>query len=267
MSTLGLEDWQNIWDGDCAVPAGRDLGELVDQLAGALGDPDPEIRDGYPYVVLRAWIERDVIGPDLRARLGAVMAARFDDPEIQARTFAPLVLDMIVGRGDFDPEWLAAFARWYPAEADLRGYEPPLGWLHAAAHGADLLGVFGLHPRVDATAMLDLAVARLLAPTGHLFDQQEDERIAQAMGLVLTRPELTEDQALAWTAPIEAELGRLRSPIPAYASNCLRTLRALYVLADRGVQRNRSTEPVRMMPHGPVIKKRIAEVLDIQKAH
>ncbi|WP_433357532.1 DUF2785 domain-containing protein [Microtetraspora malaysiensis] len=129
------------------------------------------------------------------------------------------------------------------------------------------MAAFGLHPRVDATAMLDLAVARLLAPTDHLFDQQEDERLAQAMGLVLTRPELTEDQALAWTAPIEAELGRLRSPIPAYASNCLRTLRALYVLIDQGVQRNRSAEPVRMMPHGPAIKKRITEVLAIQKAH
>ncbi|MFF7441864.1 hypothetical protein [Streptomyces sp. NPDC008122] len=54
-------------------------------------------------MVLRTWIRRDVIDKPLRARLGAVMADRFDDPEIQARTFAPLVLDVIVGRGDFDP--------------------------------------------------------------------------------------------------------------------------------------------------------------------
>ncbi|MEV0972773.1 DUF2785 domain-containing protein [Microtetraspora glauca] len=260
MNTAETTDWKNIAADDYALPSGRHLGGLVEELAAALRDPDPEVRDGYPYMVLRTWIERDVIGPEHRAGLGAVMSARFDDPEIQARTFAPLVLNMIVSRGDFDHEWLTTFSRWYPAETDLRGYHAELGWLHAAAHGADLLGTFGLHPQVAPTAMLDLAVARLLAPTTYLFDQEEDDRLAQAIGRVLTRPELTEEQAVAWLAPIEADFADLGAPIPTYVSNCLRTLRGLYILADLGVRRTRSSERV-PLPHRVAIKNRLAEVL------
>ncbi|WP_218153210.1 MULTISPECIES: hypothetical protein [unclassified Streptomyces] len=119
--------WQRVYENDCAVPAGADLPALVDELAGALRDPAPEVRDGYPYMVLRTWIERDVVDGPLRVRLGTVMADRFEDPEVQARAFAPLVLDMIVRRGDLDPAWTAAFRRWYPAEEDLRGHDPEVG--------------------------------------------------------------------------------------------------------------------------------------------
>ncbi|MEU9858817.1 DUF2785 domain-containing protein [Streptomyces sp. NPDC047974] len=163
---IGAARWLHLSADGCPAPASADLPALADELAEALRHPDPELRDGAPYVVLRTWIERDVIDRALRARLGAVMAARFDDPEIQARAFAPLVLDMIVARGDFDPAWLAAFRRWYPAETDLRDHDPRLGWLHAVAHGADLLGAFGSHPDVEPGAMLALAAERLVAPTG-----------------------------------------------------------------------------------------------------
>ncbi|MFH8258481.1 DUF2785 domain-containing protein [Streptomyces roseolus] len=79
-------------------------------------------------------------------------AARSDDPEIRARAFAPLVLDVIVARGGLDPTRLAAFRRWYPAETDLRGHDARLGRLHAVAHGADLLGSFGSPPRTSTRA-------------------------------------------------------------------------------------------------------------------
>ena len=54
-----------------------------------------------------------------------------------------------MSQGEFEPSWLAAFTSWYPAETDLRGYDQKLGWLHAVAHGADLLGAFGRCPQVD----------------------------------------------------------------------------------------------------------------------
>ncbi|UUN29852.1 hypothetical protein [Streptomyces sp. FIT100] len=115
--------WRASYTDDCSVPVGIPFSEFLDELAEALRDPDPQIRDGEPYVVLRTWIERDVVAGEPRARLGALMAGRFTDPAIQARAFAPLVLDMIVGRGDYDPAWQAAFTRWFPAEEDLRGWK------------------------------------------------------------------------------------------------------------------------------------------------
>ncbi|SDY94265.1 Protein of unknown function [Micromonospora pattaloongensis] len=256
-----MTDWEKIYEAGCALPAGRALDELVAELAVALRDPDPGVRDGAPYVVLRTWIQRDVIDAGRRARLGAQMAARFADPEIQARTFAPLVLDMIVGRGDFDPAWLVAFTRWYPAEQDLRGHDPVLGWLHAVAHGADLLAAFGRHPRVRPEAMLELAAARLLARTDYLYAEQEDDRLARAIALTLTRPELTEAAAVGWLDPIAADFRAMpRGTTPTYASNAMRTLRMLYLLADLGVPPSSGAAPI-PLPHAAAVKRRLAEVL------
>ena len=79
----------------------------------------------------------------------------------------------------FVPDWYAGFARWWRGEQDLRGWDAPLGWLHAVAHGADALRAFGRSPRLSATDLgdvLDLAVDRLLVKTDYLFAQDEDGR-------------------------------------------------------------------------------------------
>ncbi|MEU7391640.1 DUF2785 domain-containing protein [Streptomyces tanashiensis] len=256
-------DWKSVEAADCAVPADRPMDDLVRELSRALGDPDPLVRDGAPYTVLATWIARRVIEKPRRLELGDEMAARFTDPRIEARTFAPLVLDMLVGAGDFKASWVDAFARWYPAEQDLRGYDETLGWLHAVAHGADLLAGFGLHPEAEPVRMLDLAAARLTAPTDHVYDQLEDDRLARAIARVLTRTDLSEADAVGWLDPIADRFGadRISTPVPAHLSNCLRTLRLLYILADRGV-RPASELPPEPLHHGHAVKSGIATVLD-----
>ncbi|MFJ4593649.1 MULTISPECIES: DUF2785 domain-containing protein [unclassified Kitasatospora] len=257
-----MTDWYKIYSDACAVPPGGDLDELTAELAECLWDPDPEVRDGYPYVVLRTWIERDVIDGDRRVRLGDDMAARFAaGSPIQARTFAPLVLDMIVSRGDLRQEWLDAFVRWYPAESDLRGHDAQLGWLHAVAHGADLLGALGCHREVEPVEMLDLATARLLAPTDYLYAEREDDRLARAIALTLTNPKLTADRSVAWLDDIGADFRAVaRGTTPTYVSNALRTLRMLYLLTDLGVP-PQPGQPPRQVPHRDAVKRRLVEVL------
>jgi hypothetical protein len=98
-------DWNRVEAADCAVPADLPMEELVQALSSALADPDPLIRDGAAYSVLSTWIAREVIDAPRRLALGDEMAARFCDREIQARTFAPLVLDMLVEKGDFRAGW------------------------------------------------------------------------------------------------------------------------------------------------------------------
>ncbi|MET9671925.1 DUF2785 domain-containing protein [Streptomyces sp. NPDC006482] len=258
-----MTDWNGIEAADYAIPADRDLEELTGELSRALADPDPGIRDGAAYSVLATWIERGVIDEPRRLALGDEMAARFDDPEIQARTFAPLVLAMLVRKGDFRSEWVDALARWYPAEEDLRGHDEKLGWLHAVAHGADLLDVFGRHAEADPVRMLDLAAARLTAPTAHVWDQLEDDRLARAIARILTRADLSEHEATAWLDVVAADFGAddIGVPVPAHLSNCLRTLRMLYVLADRGVRMTRDDEP-QPLHRSPALQARLAEVLD-----
>ncbi|MFD9303336.1 DUF2785 domain-containing protein [Streptomyces sp. NPDC060048] len=257
-------DWNGIEAADCAVPADRPLEELVQGLSLALADPDPLIRDGAAYGVLSTWIAGGVIDTPRRLALGDEMAARFFDGEVQARTFAPLVLDMLLDKGDLRADWVAAFERWYPNEKDLRGHDEKLGWLHAVAHGADLLGRFGCHPEVAPVRMLDLAAARLTAHTDHVFDQLEDDRLAKAVARILVRPDMSERDATAWLDPIGTCFGadRIVTPVPAHLTNCLRTLRMLYVLADRGVRPTAESEP-QALHHREAVKARLATVLDL----
>ena len=255
-----MTDWQAMLDADLPWPGGQPGDGLLAELSQALRSPDPVLRDEQALTLLTRWIPE--LGGEQRRRLGDEMAARFTGQEIQARSVAALVLAAIVEHGDFDPSWLAAFTAWYPAETDLRGHDPVLGWLHAVAHGADLLGTFGGSRLVDPAPLLDLAAARLLASTSYVFACQEDDRLGYAIAQVLTREELSPDQSVDWLGPVSADFAAGQpGPVPPHASNTMRTLRVLYLLADRGVRPGwAGGEPVALR-HRDLLRQRIADVL------
>jgi hypothetical protein len=77
-----VTNWQDVADADFEVPPGADpdaLDALTAELAEALADPDPAVRDGAPYAVLATWLERGVLDRQL-AWLGETMTARLSDP-------------------------------------------------------------------------------------------------------------------------------------------------------------------------------------------
>jgi len=240
-----MTDWAGVVAADFALPD-ADLGPVVDDLAAALASPDPVLRDEQAYAVSVRWIVGGHLDDHL-TELGDRMSRTLRHPEIQARTFAVLVLALAVHRditaGTADAaavrRWRDAFADWYRSETDLRGWDERLGWLHAVAHGADALDEFGVSPRLgraDLVELLDLAATRLITPTDDLFAEQEDDRLAYAMTRLLARPELTEEDAVGWVAGIRKVLEtRPPGPMPAQIANTIRTLRCLYVMVDRGV--------------------------------
>uniref|UniRef100_UPI0036D414D2 DUF2785 domain-containing protein n=1 Tax=Sphingopyxis terrae TaxID=33052 RepID=UPI0036D414D2 len=86
-------------------------------------------------------------------------------PDIQARSFAALVLARVLDRVRAVPQvvaeettdrWYGAFAAWFPAEVDTRGWDDTLGWLHAVAHGADAAAAFASVLPWRGSALLDL---------------------------------------------------------------------------------------------------------------
>jgi hypothetical protein len=271
-----VTNWTTVLGSDFAVPDDRPLPDLIDDLCTMLAAGDPTVRDDTAYPVLAMWTARGVLDAHLEP-LGDRMADRLRHDEVQARTFATMILGWVVLRdartGGLPaacvPRWRDAFAAWWPAEQDLRGFDERLGWLHAAAHGADTVRAFARSPRLgagDLTGLLGLTVDRLLADAGYLFTQGEDDRIAYALASVLTRAELTADDATGWLDRVGAaiEAGE-PGPAPAWASNALRTLGSLYVFADRGV---RWFEPetgtlgtVVRLPHAEPVKERLAPVL------
>jgi hypothetical protein len=256
--------------------------DALDRLAGMLADPDPAVRDGVAYTVLAGWLAAGVFDDGL-AEVGDRMTALLRDPRIQARAFAPLVLASVVRRDTVTrrlpdgavPRWRDAFAAWWPAETELAGWDEGRGWLHAVAHGADLLRALARSPRLgapDLVGLLRLGVERLLAPTGYLFAHGEDERLGCALAAVLTRPELTPGEAVGWLDPVAAALAAGEpGPVPPFAANTIRTVRAAYVYADRGVRMydplTRQPLPVLPVPHRAAVLARVAATLGIAEPY
>jgi hypothetical protein len=273
-----VTDWPGIIADDFAVPAGGVSAALVDELLDALSSPDPVRRDEQAYPVLASWVLAGHLDAELTA-LGERTCQRLAHPEIQARTFAALILAVLIHRdteaGTLDTatvlRWRGEFADWWLTEADLRGWDNQLGWLHAAAHGADVLGELGLSPRLNGdelTGLLDLACSRLLTPTSHVFAHQEDDRIALAIATILTRPELSVRAATEWLNPVRRFLESARpGPVPAPAANTIRTLRSLYLMTDRGFQPDPAEPSKRLPPHRAEILVALGDVLHTAFPH
>jgi hypothetical protein len=271
-----MTDWSEVLAADFAVPADRPVPDLVDELCAMLGSPDPEVRDDTAFPVLAYWVSRGVLDGSL-GQVGDRLVGQLQDGPVYSRTFAAISLTWFVLRdaqtGELSSEtvlgWLAAFSQWWRSEADLRPWDPKLGWLHAPAHGADLLRAFGRSPKLgeaELAGLLELAVDRLLVDEGYLYGNNEDDRIGYALASVLTRPELSAAAAVGWIGRLhDAIAAREPGPVPAWAANSLRTLAALYVLADRGVRWYEPAVdahgPVVALPHAGAVKDRIAETL------
>ncbi len=243
-----VNDPGGVLHADDAVPA--DLDSALTGLTAMLTDPDPRLRDDHAYSVLATWIDRGDLD-DRLAGLGEAMVERFGHPEVQARTFAPLILGACVerdtalaavaGAGVLDGatvrRWRDAFTAWWLAEQDLRSWDVDLGWLHAVAHGADLAGELGASRWMTAPELADLlhvVALRMVAPTEHRYVQWEEDRLALALTTILQRPELPATEAIAWLEVVDRLFATgVPGPMPVHVANTLAVLRAVYVMADR----------------------------------
>jgi hypothetical protein len=247
------------------------------ELLTMLRSADPAQRDEIAYL---AMVQRVASGAEDAAleSLGDEMAGRLGDPEIQVRTFAALILGEVVER-DHETglasagalaRWQGAFTAWYPGETDLRGWDDQLGWLHAAANGADTLAVFGRSPRLGRDGLcglLEVARDRLLAPTAYVFRNQEDDRLGYALAQVLSRAELDGADSVDW---LDRVCGAFTpgdpGPVPPRLTNAMRTLRVLYLLCDRGFRLPDATQgddgsPVVRVAHPEALKPALVRVL------
>jgi hypothetical protein len=233
-----VTDWKNVVASD--FPVAADLDSAVAELCAMLASPDPVVRDELSYPILLTWIRRGALDDRLE-HLGAAMVARLEHPQVQARTFAPLILAAAVNR-EAVPEkatrgWRDAFVAWWLAETDIRGWDDELGWLHAIAHGADLAGALGASPRLagdDLAGLLTVVARRVVTETDYRYAQMEEDRVARAMLKILVRDAVTEAGATGWLTVVDdlfATGGP--GPLPVNVANTLAVLKSVYVMADR----------------------------------
>ena len=154
-----LDFWKQIARDKYAVPADSNLGELTAELTDMLASPDPELRDDIAYSTLAAWIyqTRVLDGAALRTLIASLLGnltagiGERGTDGVFRRSFSALTLSAVVARDNAAPFLTAeefrrieqAALAYLRTEQDLRGYDPEHGWMHSAAHTADLLKFIG----------------------------------------------------------------------------------------------------------------------------
>jgi hypothetical protein len=261
----GLVDWSAVAAENFAFPTGAAASRIGDELAAMLVSPDPQVRDDHAYTAAAGWIRAGHLD-EVLVSMGDTAAERFTHPEVQARTFAPLVLKCVLSRSRELPgavpeaavlRWYAGFATWYPHEQDTRGWDDRLGWLHAVAHGADAAAAFATALPDRRTALLELCAHRMTARgTGYRYVQLEDARLAAAITRILLATGLTAGQATGWLDVVTAAFADGGpGAVPAWAFNSFATLQSLHLHLNRGLAEGG------VPPHAGEVTARVAEIL------
>lgn len=252
--------WQSVIGAGMQVPSDRSLNDLTLELIDMLASPDPQQRDGIAFPLLATWIHSGEYDALLRGFGNGVVTGLTNglgssgDLTVLRRSYTALVLTEIITR---DNEmhllpaatvmgWGDQATSWLVREQDLRGWIPDVGWAHAVANGADLLGALARSPHFDKlelTVLLDVIADRLLAPTEHVLHHGEDDRLAYAAMAVLHRDAVAPNVIEPWIARLGAGMRRPRTrgkvsgewPTPA-AYNTSRFLRALHLQLALGVK-------------------------------
>jgi Protein of unknown function (DUF2785) len=214
--------WRAVARDKYAPPPGSDVPALTDELAGLLSSPDPELRDDIAYSTLTSWIyqQKIVTAGALRPLIDRLLAnltrgvGERDTDGVFGRSFSALVLSVVVARDNADPvldaaAWQridAAALAYLAAEQDLRGYDAGKGWMHSAAHTADLLKFLGRSRYLDVAGQRQIldGISNKLTSASVVFTHGEDERLARAVLSLIARADFDGTQFAAWlqrTAP------------------------------------------------------------------
>jgi len=251
--------WEAVLASGAKVPVDADLKELTAGLVAWLGDPSVRRRDALAYRVLATWIAEGVYD-ELLVGLGdgicsglLVGVGNDGDDSVLRRSFSALVLGEILARdnsallltADDVMRWGDRATSWYVRERDLRGYVPGRGWVHAVAHGADLIGQLARSRHLgslEQTALLDVVADRLLEPTHHVWRHGEDDRLAYSVMAVVHRGDVGVEVLEPWVRRLGGGIRQpaARGPAPEWptpaAVNTTSFLRALHLQLALGVQ-------------------------------
>jgi hypothetical protein len=208
--------WRAIAGDHYTPPVNTSAAALSDELVDMLASPDPEQRDDIAYSTLASWIYQQKLldAAALRPIIGRLLAnltrgiGERDTGTVFGRSFSALVMSVVIARDNADPfldaaAWrpieTAAFA-YLSAEQDLRGYDPATGWMHSAAHTADLLKFLARSRYVDVPGQRRYleAIAAKLTTASVVFTHGEDERFARAVLSLVARADFDAAQFQAW---------------------------------------------------------------------
>jgi len=206
------EFWREIAKNHYMAPTGQHLFPLARELGSYFCSADPELRDDLAYSILSSWILRQkkfsheellALAKDWQANLRIGIGETGTD-SIFTRSFSALTLASIAERDLKDPfldndgyrTLLDNALKYLNDEQDLRGFDARKGWIHATAHTSDLLAALAQNQfftKKDAGTVLE-AILRRLATANVVFQYGEQDRLANAAALIISRPDFDSEQ-------------------------------------------------------------------------
>ena len=214
--------WRAIAAARFEVPAGETPQRLAPELVASLGSADPELRDDLAFSTLSSWIYRKrLLGPgDLRPMIQTLTGnlrkgvGETDSDGVLLRSFSALTLSAIAALDNEAPflsddeyaRLLDAALAYLQDERDMRGFDPRRGWMHSAAHTADLLKFLAGNPHLPARGQARI-LAALTAKNREApapFSQGEDERMARVAISIARRADFDREGFGAWLSAAKA---------------------------------------------------------------
>lgn len=205
-----------------AVPSGTSAFVLAQELTPWLASPDPALRDELAYTILDIWIRHGMLTdeqllsllPQLQQNLTSGIGESGND-SVFRRSFSALTLASLAQRDLLQPflsptqyrALLAAALNYLRDERDNRGFEPVKGWIHSAAHTADLLAALASDPRftpADQQALFAAVENRLRSTTG-IYSYGEQDRLAVALLSAITRNDFQLAGFQNWLAIVQQD--------------------------------------------------------------
>jgi hypothetical protein len=218
----GRQYFREIAAHQFAVPPGASAFALAQELTPWLASPDPALRDELAYTILDIWIRHGILTneqflsllPPLKQNLTSGIGESGTD-SVFKRSFSALILASLAQRNLQQPFLSAAQYRALLADAlaylrnerDNRGFDPVKGWIHSTAHTADLLAALARDLRftpADQQALFAAVEHRLQSTTG-IYSYGEQDRLAVALLVVITRDDFQLAGFQSWLATVQQD--------------------------------------------------------------
>jgi hypothetical protein len=190
--------------------------ELAIELISCLGSPNRELRDRIGYELFTYWLRRDKLSDATRRRLLIELSAHIadtSDEDALLRSFSALILSELVRSDAIRPfmddnereDLLDRAIVALDEEADFRGLDPEVGWVHPVAHIADLLWRFALHPATNGEQGVAIlhAIRTKVAPTVVAYTFNEGDRLARVVATLIQRELVSVDEVVDWASQFE----------------------------------------------------------------
>ena len=195
--------------------------EELEWLWENIGNPNPEIRDSLVFNLFGQFIFEQLITKEqlrwIIEKVNVMNPLEYRIEEFGSatayRSFSALVMGMILQvDGDqtsgYDScltnservTWMRNGIRYLTREQDRMGYDEKLGWVHAFAHGADLLGTIIAHPNCtqeDVVEVLEV-ISDIFQKSKQPFMDEEEKRLGLAIFFGIESGNLSQKLLCEW---------------------------------------------------------------------